>query len=183
MTILPGESGCLRCLMPEIPEPGSLPTCDTAGVLSPIVHVVASIQAQEALKLLSGKRESISSFLTVIDLWNSTIRQIDLAHLKTPHCPTCGHREFPWLTGRSGSNAMSLCGRNSVQLTHGAAATPLEEVAQSLAGLGHVIQNDFLVRLSVDDYELTIFRDGRAIVHGTSDLSVARAVYARYIGT
>jgi adenylyltransferase/sulfurtransferase len=183
MTIIPCQTGCLRCLLPDCPEPGSLPTCDTAGVLAPIVNVVAAIQAQEAIKLLSGNRQAVSPYLTVIDLWDNGLRQIDMSQLRSPDCPACGQRQFHWLSGENASRAAVLCGRNAVQLTHAASAMPLADLARSFAGVGRVTHNDFLLRLSVDPYDLTIFPDGRAIVHGTSDPATARAVHARYIGS
>jgi molybdopterin-synthase adenylyltransferase len=183
MTILPGETACLRCLMPDCPAPGSTPTCDTIGVLGPIVGVVASIQAMEAIKILSGNRQAISRSLTVVDLWQNAVRQIDMARFREQSdCPTCKRREFPWLSGQQGSRAAVLCGRNAVQLSHAGRAVPLDELVQRLEGVGRITRNPFLLRLAVESYEITLFPDGRAIVHGTSDPATARGVYARYVG-
>jgi len=183
MTILPGETACLRCLMNECPPPGAMPTCDTAGILAPIVGVIASIQAIEALKILSGHREAISRHLTVVELWDSCIRQVKIASLREQvDCPTCKRREFPWLAGKEGSRSAVLCGRNAVQLTHSGVSLSLEELARQLEGVGQVTRNPFLLRLKVDQYELTVFPDGRAIVGGTSDVAAARTLYAKYIG-
>ena len=130
MTILPGETGCLRCLLPECPPPGSTPTCDTVGVLSPIVGVIASIQAQEAIKILSGNRAAVSRWLTVVDLWGNRISELDVRDLRErSDCPACKHRQFAWLSGRQGSRAAVLCGRNAVQLTQADRAVPLDELA------------------------------------------------------
>ena len=184
LTIVPGETGCLRCLLPECPPPGSTPTCDTAGVLAPIVGVIASIQAQEAIKLLSGNRAAISRQLAVIDLWQNRLMQLDVRDLRQrSDCPCCKQRQFPWLAGQQGSRAAVLCGRNAVQLTQPVTAVPFDELAARLAGLGRVTRNPFLLRLTVDAFELTLFPDGRAIVQGTDDPDVARTVYARYVGS
>ena len=103
MTILPGETACLRCLMPECPAPGSTPTCETAGILGPIVGVIASIEAAEAIKILSGNRDAISRDLTVVDLWPNEFRRIDVRRLRDQvDCLTCKQGEFPWLSGRVG---------------------------------------------------------------------------------
>jgi len=183
MTILPGETACLRCLMSECPAPGGTATCETAGILGPIVGVIASIEVIEAIKILSGNRNAISRTLTVMDLWTNHLRQIDVAHLREQtDCPTCKHGDFPWLSGRQGSRSATLCGRNAVQLTHPDVKIPLDELAQKLAGVGQITHNQFLLRLKVETFELTIFADGRAIVAGTDDAAVARAVYARYVG-
>jgi adenylyltransferase/sulfurtransferase len=183
MTILPGETACLRCLMPECPPPGSTPTCDVAGILGPIVGLIASIEAVEAIKILSGNRQAISRSLTVVDVWQNYVRQVDVRELRQQvDCPTCKHAEFPWLSGRSGSRTAVLCGRNAVQLSHPGAGISLDELARRLEGMGQLTRNQFLLRLKVEGYELTIFPDARAIIAGTDDIAVARAVYAKYIG-
>ena len=90
MTIIPGKTACLRCLMPECPPPGSTPTCETNGILRPIVGVIASIEAIEAMKILSGNVESISRNLTVVELWDGRIHQIDVSALREQaNCPIC----------------------------------------------------------------------------------------------
>jgi len=183
MTILPGQTPCLRCLMPECPAPGSTPICDTAGILGPIVGVIASIEAAEAMKILSGNLEAVSHSLTVVDLWQNQIRQMDVRGLRDQtDCPTCKHGEHPWLSGRSGSRTAVLCGRNAVQLSHPEASISLDELAQKLAGMGQITRNQFLLRLKVEGFELTIFSDARAIISGTDDITTARTIYAKYVG-
>ena len=183
MTILPGETACLRCLMQECPAPGTTPTCDTAGILAPIVGVIASIEAVEAIKILSGNRQSISRNLTVVELWDNHIRQVDVTSLRGQvDCPTCKRGEFPWLAGKQGSHSAVLCGRNAVQLTHHGTSISLEELARQLEGIGQVNRNQFLLRLKVQQYELTVFPDGRAIIGGTDDVATARTLYAKYVG-
>jgi adenylyltransferase/sulfurtransferase len=183
MTILPGETACLRCLMHDCPPPGTLPTCDTAGILAPIVGLIASIEAMEALKILSGHRSSVSRGLTVIDLWQNQSRQINLGSLREQvDCPCCKRREFSWLSGKQGSRSAVLCGRNAVQLSPPAGAVSLDDLAAKLQGIGPLTRNPFLLRLTVEDFELTVFADGRAIIGGTSEVAVARSVYAKYIG-
>jgi adenylyltransferase/sulfurtransferase len=183
MTILPGKTACLRCLMPECPPPGSTPTCDTAGILAPIVGVIASIEAAEALKILSGNPDAVSRNLTTVDLWQNSIRHIDVRSLRNQvDCPTCKRGEFAWLSGGLGSRTAVLCGRNAVQLSHPHTCISLDDLAEKLQGVGELVRNQFLVRLKVEGYELTIFPDARAIVSGTDDITTARAVYAKYIG-
>ena len=184
MTILPGQTACLRCLMLDCPPPGSTPTCDTAGILGPIVGVIASIEVAEAIKILSGNREAISRRLTAIDLWDSSIHQIDVSTLRERvDCPTCKGGEFPWLYGQAGNRAAVLCGRNAVQLTPPErTAIALPDLAARLQGVGEVTHNPFLLRLKVEGYELTVFPDGRVIVGGTSDVAAAQTVYTKYVG-
>ena len=184
MTILPGDTACLHCLMAEPPDAGATPTCDTAGILAPIIGLIASIEAMEAIKILSGHCQAISRSLTVIELWENRVRQVRLDSLRdSTDCPCCRHHEFPWLEGKRGSHTAVLCGRNAVQLTPPARERlTLDRLAQKLAGLGRVSHNAFLLRLSVDDYVLTVFPDGRTIVGGTEDIATARTLYAKYIG-
>ncbi len=184
MTILPGETACLRCLMQDAPPPGTTPTCDTAGILGPIVNVIASFQACEAIKILSGHRDAVSRCLTVIQMWDNRVRQVDVSSLRDQvHCPTCRDRRFDWLDGERGSHTAVLCGRNAVQLSFpNRNHISLDALSDQLSGVGEVTRNAFLLRLTVDLYEITVFPDGRAIIGGTDDIAEARNVYAKYIG-
>lgn len=184
MTILPGETACLRCLMPEPPDTGAAPTCDTAGILASIIGVIASFEALEAIKILSGHREAISRTLTVMDMWENRVRQVKLDALhESADCPAC-RGEYEWLAGGRRSHSAVLCGRNAVQLTPPTAQRlSLPALATKLASVGQVSHNAFLLRLTVDDFLLTIFPDGRAIIGGTEDIATARSLYARYVGS
>jgi adenylyltransferase/sulfurtransferase len=184
MTILPGETACLACLVADAPPPGTTPTCDTAGIIGPIVNVVASIEAAEALKILSGHREAVSRRLAIIDLWDNQVRHVDLTKLVAGgDCRVCKRREFIWLSGERGDSSAVLCGRNAVQLSADAGtAISLDDLAARLVSIGRVERNPFLVRLHIGGYVLTIFADGRTIVGGTKDVATARTVQARYLG-
>src|SRR5262245_9457702 len=139
LTILPGQTPCLRCLMPDPPPPGTTPTCDSAGILGTVIGVVASLEANEGLKILSGHMEAISRTWTVLDLWDNTLRPIKLEGSKAADCPCCGSREFLWLSGERGSHTAVLCGRNSVQLSFpGREVLSLEQLADKLAAVGPV---------------------------------------------
>src|SRR5437870_9504385 len=136
--ILPGETACLRCVFESAPPPGLSPTCDTAGVLGPIVGLVASLQAAEALKILSGRRERVSRRISVVDVWEGRQSQIDLP-AREPACPCCGKREFPYLEGALGSDTATLCGRNAVQIRRrDGVRLDLDEVARRLGPIGTV---------------------------------------------
>jgi adenylyltransferase/sulfurtransferase len=185
LTILPGETPCLRCLIAEPPPPGESPTCDTAGILAPIINLIASWQASEALKILSGHQEAISRRWVIFDLWQNTIRSVDIAPLRaSADCPTCRRGEFPWLAGQRGSHTAVLCGRNAVQLTPpGRERLALPGLAEKLRGVAQVALGPFYLRAHVDGYQLTVFPDGRAIIGGTDDVAVAKTVYAKYVGS
>jgi adenylyltransferase/sulfurtransferase len=184
MTILPGETPCLRCVFEAAPAPGEVGTCETAGVLGTIVNVIASLQATEALKILAGRKETISRDLVYIDVWENVYRRMKISALRERgNCPCCKQRRFEWLEGAHGSQTTSLCGRNAVQVSpHAPARLNFEEMARHLETLGEVSYNRFLLKLAVDGYEFTIFPDGRAIIKGTNDQDKARTLYARYVG-
>lgn len=183
MTIVPGETACLRCLMEEAPPPGTVPTCDTVGVIGPIVGAIASIQAAEALKILSGKGEAIRSDLLSLDLWTGGVSRVEVPRGGgRRRCPACDGLELEYLSGK-GARPAVLCGRNAVQVTpEGRAPIDLDGLARRLGGAGRVELSPFLVRFTAPGCEMTIFPDGRAIVAGTRDPSAARALYARYVG-
>ena len=185
MTILPGQTPCLRCLMPDgPPAPGTSPTCDSFGILSPIINVIASIQSSEAIKILSGNESQISRHLSIVGLWDNQLRTMDLTKLfESSECPACKRSRFEWLDGERGSSTAVLCGRNAVQLSHSdQVRLDLDEVASRLEGLGAIEKNRFLLRFSVDEFVLTAFPDGRAIIKGTEEISVAKKLYAQYFG-
>jgi adenylyltransferase/sulfurtransferase len=181
MNILPGITPCLRCVFPEMPAPGTSATCDTVGVLNGIVAAITGVAATEALKILL-KSEKVSRGMFWMDVWENTSERIELP--RQPTCPTCGQHTYEFLEALSGPRSASLCGRNAVQVRGGRRGDHLDlaALAERLRPIGQVAQNEFLLRFLVDDYELTIFPDARAIIKGTDDEQVARSVYARYVG-
>jgi molybdopterin/thiamine biosynthesis adenylyltransferase len=184
MTILPGQTPCLRCVFEAAPSAGEAGTCETAGVLAPIVNIVASFQAAEALKILTGHLDKISHELIYVDVWENTLRRIKIAPLLGKvDCPCCQRRRFEWLDGGQGSQTTSLCGRNAVQVSQRMPSKlNFEEMARNLEALGEVSYNRFLLKFTAEGHEFTIFPDGRAIIKGTSDVDRARTLYAKYVG-
>jgi adenylyltransferase/sulfurtransferase len=184
MTIIPGETPCLRCVFEAAPAPGEAGTCETAGVLSPIVNIVASFQVAEAFKILAGRQEQINRDLIYVDVWDNIQRRIKIAPLLGKvDCPCCKRRRFEWLDGEQGSRTTSLCGRNAVQVSHRSAnQLNFEDMARHLESLIEVSYNRFLLKFQADGCEFTVFPDGRAIIKGTSDVDKARTLYAKYVG-
>ncbi|MBA3440181.1 MAG: ThiF family adenylyltransferase [Pyrinomonadaceae bacterium] len=183
MTVRPGVTPCLRCVFAEMPPAGSAPTCDTAGVIMPIISVVAAVQTTEALKLLIGRLENLHNSLMQFDVWRNEWRRVALGS-PTPNCPTCGLGHYEMLEAEASDFAAVLCGRNAVQVApRGATRIDLAALAERLQTSGEVQVNPYLLRLHTGEYELTVFQDARAIVRGTDDPTTARSLYARYIGT
>ncbi|MDX2035450.1 MAG: ThiF family adenylyltransferase [Isosphaeraceae bacterium] len=184
MTIRPGVGPCLRCVIEESPPPGMTPTCETAGVLGPAVAVIASFEAVEAIKLLTGAHDALNTQLFMVDVWDWSFRRLEIAGLQGKvDCPCCLHRRFDWLEGLLGSHTTSLCGRNSVQVaTRRSEPLDFDALAERLSPLGEIRRNAFLLKFTADGHEFTVFPDGRAIIKGTSDIAKARTLHAQYIG-
>lgn len=180
---------CFRCLFDAAPPPGTSATCDTVGVLSSVVSIIANFQVAETLKILTGNYDRVNRSLLNIDLWTNESNQlnVDSAYAKGD-CPCCKQQRFDFLDGRAGSSAATLCGRNAVQLRHRQQATGinLEVIAKRIKDHGEVSTNEFMLRAVVQDqgtpYTITLFPDGRAIVKGTEEPAVARSIYAKFIG-
>ena len=178
MTIVPGETACLRCIYPD-PPAGVQPTCETAGVLSAATMLVASVQTAEALKLLTGNKAALRRTIYTADLWTNSMREVPMPS-EDPDCPACGRKELEWLQGKHRA-PVSLCGRNAVQI-HSERPVNLQALALLLQPLGTVRHNEYALRFWSGPYELTVFPDGRSIVKGTTDPGIARAVCTRYLG-
>jgi adenylyltransferase/sulfurtransferase len=179
MPIVPRNGPCLACVYPE-PPAGVQPTCDVNGVLSAVTASVAALQVAIVLRLIAGW-DDFAAFIHTIDVWQGTSKRVS-AGPRDPACRVCGAHEFSYLDGRK-RIPVSLCGRNAVQLHENARPLDLQALASRLRPLGTVRVNDFALRLSVPKYDITFFPDGRAIVKGTTDVGVARSVYARLVGS
>ena len=178
--IIPHVMACFRCLIDEVPLPGSVQTCDTDGVISPAPFIIGSLQTAETLKILVGS-DQINHDLIIIDAWADTFDRFKVSPNK--NCPACQGR-YEFLEGKFEVKATSLCGQNSVQVRNPCLEyISLDELASRLRPLGKVIGNEFMLRFIVGKYEMVIFPDGRAIIKNTSDESLARGLYAKYIGT
>ena len=191
MTVRPSVTPCLRCVFPDSPAPGTTPTCDTAGVIMPIISIVAAAQVTEALKLIVGRTDDLHGALMQFDVWRNEWRKLRLG-ARTPDCPACELHRYDALDDNSDTNARGstaiLCGRDAVQITPPRIASSpnreidLDALAARLAVSSDVRVNPYLLRVQVEGHELSVFRDGRAIIRGTDDPARARTLYARYIG-
>ncbi|HEY1499839.1 MAG TPA: ThiF family adenylyltransferase [Acidobacteriaceae bacterium] len=180
MNILPGQTACLACIFPE-PPTGAIETCDTSGILNTSVNLAASIEVTEALKWITGAKDKIRRTLLSCDVWTNEWTEISAATPR-PDCAVCRERDFAHLRGE-GRPHITLCGRNSVQIHERARPLDLAEMEIRLRPHGKVLRNDLLLRFERGEHKLTLFADGRAIIQGTTDLALARSLYARFIGS
>ncbi|MEK3885463.1 ThiF family adenylyltransferase [Paenibacillus sp. PL2-23] len=178
--LVPGATPCFRCFVPSGDSSGQ--TCDMIGVISPIVDIVASFQAVEALKFLVGDHEARRDSLLSIDAWGNRLFEMKLGAPRED-CPCCQLKQYPALQ-TEGDEALALCGRETVQfaskgpLDLSAWEQRLKPVAASL------LLNAYLLRAELGDGEkLVLFPDGRVLVQGTDDLTRAKVIYDRYIGS
>jgi len=178
--IIPGKTPCLHCLMNHLPMDGM--TCDTVGVISPIVQVIAAFQVTQVLRLLAG--EELLPIMQSMDIWKSEKAEINVDRLKNKDCPTCGkHATFPYLSFENQTKTDVLCGRDAVQLRPGLLGTfSLDRFVEKLRGIvTNSIANPYLLSCSFEGHRLVLFKDGRAIIHGTNDPKRARVIYNRLI--
>jgi hypothetical protein len=166
-----------------MPDAGSSPTCDTSGVIMPIISSISAVQVTEAIKLLIGDIDSLHRSLMQIDIWSNDWHRIKLAEPNSD-CVCCGQHKYEFLDAEAREFSAVLCGRNAVQI---APPRPTEldlaSFASRLNSSMPVKQNEYLVRFDIDGQEVTVFRDARAIIKGTDDIAAARSIYARFIGT
>jgi adenylyltransferase/sulfurtransferase len=182
MTVRPHVTPCLRCVFEEAPEAGSAPTCDTSGVIMPIISIISAVQVSEALKLLTVQTEKLHNSLMQFDVWRNEWRRIKLGE-PNADCPVCARGVYEALDAEDVDFAAVLCGRDAIQIQPPRpTAIDFERLAERLRASGEVNFNPYTLRFRVGDYELTIFRDARSIIRGTDDVNQARSLYARYIG-
>lgn len=186
MTILPGQTPCLRCVFEEPPAPGELPGCDTAGVLGPVASMVASMQAVAGMKVLIGAADASEEKLISLDAWRGRYRSSETSGARRDDCPCCAMGRFVFLDARPAHGTTSLCGRHAVQVRPAKdRPVDVEQVFQRLDAVGTVERTPYLIRCRLFDppgLNLTLFQDGRAIIQGTTDVDRARSLYARFIG-
>lgn len=178
LAIVPGGP-CLRCLFPSVPQAGELPTCDTVGIANTLPSVVASFQVTEAFKILMGKQHTRE--MIVIDVWNEDVQKITVK--KNPRCPTCGARDFEFLSAKTRKLVVSMCGRNAVQIVPAKPGrTDLQDLRKKLSKLGTVRLDRDVLSFAAKDANLTVFPDGRTIVSGTTDKAKAKTLFSKYVG-
>ncbi|MEW6226762.1 MAG: ThiF family adenylyltransferase [Bacillota bacterium] len=180
-TIIPGKTSCYNCILPDASNMTSPYTCDTVGILGPVAFVVASLEASEALKILAGRKNEILRKMMFFDLWDNEVTCVSIP--RNRECPVCARREFLLLQQHDHVMTSPVCGRDAIQVLPDASRVfSFESTLRALSEAFPVEFNQYLLRLHCGEHEIVLFRDGRAIVFGTSDPKVAKSLYARYIG-
>ncbi|MCR4344396.1 MAG: ThiF family adenylyltransferase [Candidatus Scalindua sp.] len=184
MNIIPSRTPCLRCVFETMPQIGSFPTCDTAGVIGPIAGIIASFQVAEAIKILIKDYASVNKNLLEVDVWETKLRQIDISELKDINdCQTCKLNNYEFLDAEVGIMTTFLCGKNAVQvMSRNTGKIDLRQLEHRLRSISGVSCNAFMLKFRVKDHSFTVFADGRAIITGTADSSTAKSLYSKYLG-
>ncbi|MCR8659013.1 ThiF family adenylyltransferase [Paenibacillus endoradicis] len=183
-TFIPKKTPCYRCLFPEKPVLGTVETCDTAGVLGSIVHMIASIQVTEVIKYCSHNVTALHHSLLQFDCWTNDQLKLNIAHARRTDCPVCTHHEFENLQQDVPKVfSSSLCGRDSVQVTlPGSKIVTLDQLENYYNTHYKLKRNTYLLKLFYNDqHTIVFFPDGRAIVQGTDNISKAEAIIAHLV--
>lgn len=182
-SVIPGKTPCLNCLLRSIPLQGM--TCDTGGIISPAVQMVIAHQTAEALKILVGDWDAVRTTFVSFDVWRNQYTGLKMSKAKFAGCLSCGsERTYPYLDKENMTKTTVLCGRDTVQIRpSGQGEISLEQLAGQLSSLGYTVKgNPYLLSVEMSDERMVIFKDGRALIHGTKDLTHAKSLYQRILG-
>lgn len=181
-TIVPGKTPCLHCLLKAVPNTGM--TCDTVGIISPTVQIVAAYQAAEALKLLAGDEKARRKSYLTFDVWQNQHYEINVDKIRKDDCPSCGKNPtYPYLSYENQTKLEILCGRDAVQIRPPKPIHyDLNQLAVQLRPYGDIQKNPYLLSCQASDYRLVIFQDGRVLIHGIQDIQEAKSIYYRLLG-
>lgn len=182
-TIIPGKTPCLNCLLKAMPIPGM--TCDTVGIISPAVGMVVSHQVTEALKILVEDWEAVRTTFISFDLWGNQYSSLKMGKAKDESCLSCGpNPTYPFLEAENLTKSTVLCGRDTVQIRPPKQMIlNLEDLAKQLKMVGYEGKaNPYLLSIEMGKEKMVVFKDGRALVHGTKDITAAKSLYNRILG-
>lgn len=183
-TFIPRKTPCLSCMLENIPMQGM--TCDTIGVISPVVNMVATYQVTEAMKLLVGDEKSLRNSLITFDLWSNQRMEMKMEKAKKIDCLSCNNEAmFPYLQKENLSQGAVLCGRETVQIrpANNERKIDLKEVEKWLKESERdVTRNPYLLSTELESQRIVLFEDGRMLIHGTKDIAFARKIYQSVLG-
>ncbi|CEA01504.1 Molybdopterin-synthase adenylyltransferase [Metalysinibacillus saudimassiliensis] len=181
-TILPHSNPCLRCLLTIISNTGM--TCDTVGIISPAVQLVAAYQVAEVLKYLVGDTDKLQKKYVMFDVWQNQHHAIAVEAMHNADCPSCGNApSYPTLDYQNQTKLDVLCGRDAIQIRPAQPITyDLNQLAEQLRPHGDIQQNDYLLSCQAEDYRIVVFKDGRVVIHGVPTIAQAKSIYYRLLG-
>ncbi len=179
--VVPGVTGCLRCLLDGPPPAGSVPTCAAAGVFPPLLGVANALQLDLASRYLAGNLTAADDVLYSLALPDWTLRQLKLGGA-VADCPCCGQRRFAYLDGLAGEAGQAGCAPGSVsgELAGGIDLSRASAVLEA-AGLC-VRRNRFCLVVEQDGQAWTLFPSGKIIQTGSGDAVVLNKFVASYLG-
>ncbi|WP_274310549.1 thiazole biosynthesis adenylyltransferase ThiF [Solibacillus daqui] len=181
-TIVPGITPCLHCLLKMMPNTGM--TCDTVGIISPAVQIVAAYQVTEAFKILVGDEKARRKTYLTFDAWQNQHYEINVEKMRKEDCPSCGKNPtYPYLSYENQTKSEILCGRDAVQIRP---PKPIQynlgQLAVQLRPYGEIQKNLYLLSLQTPNYRFVIFQDGRVVIHGIQNIQEAKSIYHRLLG-
>ncbi|WP_107838703.1 MoeB/ThiF family adenylyltransferase [Metasolibacillus meyeri] len=181
-TIVPKVTPCLHCLLSAIPNTGA--TCDTVGIISPTVQIVAAYQVAEVLKILVGNMATLRKSYLTFDVWQNQHYEINVNKIRQSDCPSCGtNPTYPYLAYENQTKLDILCGRDAVQIRPPQQVHyDLQQLAEKLQHHGRIQQNPYLLSCQTEDYRFVLFQDGRVVIHGVQDVHQAKSIYYRLLG-
>ena len=184
-TVLPKKSACYFCMFPELDE-DTMPTCSIEGVHPSILSIVGGIEVAEAVKIIIGKKPSLSEKILHIDLEN-----LDFNNTRTfraEECPICGTGKLEVVT-KEELILEELCGRNRGKRTFSITPTETFDLdVNVVTGIakekGFIVDNQGNLGLSMRTSELSVsfMKKGSAVVVGSKDETEAISLYKTLLG-
>jgi len=181
--VVPGKTSCLRCLLPEPPEPGTTRTCDVYGVHLPVISVAAGVMVDIAVRIFAGQApEGIGDAATIKLVGGAQeMRSISGSRAMRPGCPACGGR-YEFFDPANEERAGAVCGANAIATTLDY-EIDLAKLAAALPAEFEVSHSKYFVRAkSRGGIVFTAYAHGRIMADGTRDESVLRGFISRYLG-
>lgn len=184
-TILPKESACYYCMFPELNE-DTMPTCSIEGVHPSILSIVGGIEVSEAVKIITGKKPSLSQRILHIDLEN-----LDFTSTRTfraEECPICGIGKITSVPKQE-LILEELCGRNRGKRTYSITPTDTFDIDTAIVSniakkQGFTVENlgDLGLSLRTNDLSVSFMKKGSAVIVGSKDEDDAISLYKSLLG-
>ena len=174
---VPEETPCFRCLTPVLPA--TTLTCDTAGIISPAVHMAVSHQVTAALKILTEQFTG-PYHMHIGNVWDMDYMKFDISSMTESACPTCQTKEFPELN-REETSAMKFCGRDMIQVIDGRLT---ESVVTETIEQADIVykRTPYFIEFNYGETRIVSFSNGRMLMHNVVNLNKARTIINQLFG-